>query len=362
MSSQNHDVTVISIYDPWKEKQKSGTADAFDHISQKVRIFKLTRKKISPIFQEIFSFAYLRILEDKLELSSYDVHLNYSSLALGYAVSKKIERYSTPTIYDIADNLPEMAGSSPLLDVFLRPLAKTVARFFLSKNIALSSRITVPSASLGKLLGLPALKTEVLHNGVDFSKFKERNKTRSSKLKICYLGVLREWVALDKVILSIKGIDKSVELHIIGKEGDYQKYRELVVKNYLQKSVFFHGVVPYSMVPDALSKMDVGILPFLNSPITNIAFPLKVLEYTAAGLAIVSSPLTEVVDTYGDNIIYATSQEEWHNAFVLLLSNHTKYIKRIVNLKKSLYRFDWSNISNKLEKLMLSVVSEQKRR
>jgi glycosyltransferase involved in cell wall biosynthesis len=54
------------------------------------------------------------------------------------------------------------------------------------------------------------------------------------------------------------------------------------------------GQKPYSALPAYCRGMDVGIIPFRTSALTVRANPLKLREYLAAGLPVVSTPLPEV--------------------------------------------------------------------
>src|SRR6185295_8836829 len=54
------------------------------------------------------------------------------------------------------------------------------------------------------------------------------------------------------------------------------------------------GQKPYATLPAYCRGMDVGIIPFRRSALTVRANPLKLREYLAAGLPVVSTPLPEV--------------------------------------------------------------------
>ena len=55
----------------------------------------------------------------------------------------------------------------------------------------------------------------------------------------------------------------------------------------------------YAELPAYLSGWDVAILPFALNEATRFISPTKTLEYLAAGRAVVSTPITDVVDPYG---------------------------------------------------------------
>lgn len=58
------------------------------------------------------------------------------------------------------------------------------------------------------------------------------------------------------------------------------------------------GPQPYGDLPPLLAAMDVGITPYADDEFNRASFPLKTLEYLAAGLPVVSTPLP-AVETLG---------------------------------------------------------------
>ncbi|MFZ5823267.1 MAG: glycosyltransferase [Bacillota bacterium] len=65
--------------------------------------------------------------------------------------------------------------------------------------------------------------------------------------------------------------------------------RELTAPN-----VHFLGYRPYSALPAYLHHLDVALLPFQRSQVTEAANPVKLWEYLAAGLPVVATPLREL--------------------------------------------------------------------
>ncbi|WP_298459537.1 glycosyltransferase [uncultured Cellulomonas sp.] len=54
------------------------------------------------------------------------------------------------------------------------------------------------------------------------------------------------------------------------------------------------GAKPFDVLPSYLRAIDVGLTPYANSEFNRASFPLKTLEYLAAGLPVVSTPLPAV--------------------------------------------------------------------
>lgn len=59
------------------------------------------------------------------------------------------------------------------------------------------------------------------------------------------------------------------------------------------------GMQPYDRLPALFAHADVGLMPFAMNEATRFISPTKTPEYLAAGLPVVSTPVADVVRTYG---------------------------------------------------------------
>jgi len=66
-------------------------------------------------------------------------------------------------------------------------------------------------------------------------------------------------------------------------------------------NVHYLGPRQYDDLPDYLSGWDVAIMPFALNESTRYISPTKTPEYLAGGRAVVSTPITDVIRSYGDN-------------------------------------------------------------
>jgi len=68
-----------------------------------------------------------------------------------------------------------------------------------------------------------------------------------------------------------------------------------------QPNLHFMGPRAYGDLPACLAAWDVALMPFAINEATRFISPTKTPEYLAAGLSVVSTPIVDVVATYGDN-------------------------------------------------------------
>jgi glycosyltransferase involved in cell wall biosynthesis len=65
-------------------------------------------------------------------------------------------------------------------------------------------------------------------------------------------------------------------------------------------NIHYLGGKPYDELPDYLAGWDVALMPFALNESTRFISPTKTPEYLAGGRPVVSTPITDVVRTYGN--------------------------------------------------------------
>jgi len=366
--SIKHSITVVSINDNWKEKYELNSEkynDDFAEVYNKIQICHYTDKTISPIIQEvIYSFNIEKSLA-KLDLSLYDVHFNYNGLCGGYALAKALKKYSIPTIYDIADDLPAMIRSSPQIPHILRSFGGKYGDYMFQKNIRIADKVTVTTNDLGAASNVPLSKLVVLPNGVDTTLFQPINRDEIRKnlhldnsLVIGYVGVLREWVDFEPMFSAINELSSTIDVKIliVGGGSGYAATKELVHKYGLEKLTTLTGTIPYSKVPEYISAMDICTIPFKTDQVSKNSLPLKLFEYMSCEKPVISSKIDIVVKEMSDYVLCAESADEYVSAIRALSNDYETRKQMGKNGHKFVEKnYTWDSISASLEKILLEV-------
>src|SRR5204862_1969532 len=79
-------------------------------------------------------------------------------------------------------------------------------------------------------------------------------------------------------------------------------------------NLHYFGRRPYGALPSYLAGWDVCLLPFARNDSTRFISPTKTLEYMAAGKQIVSTPITDVAEPYGDIVYLGDTADEFVRA------------------------------------------------
>ncbi len=105
--------------------------------------------------------------------------------------------------------------------------------------------------------------------------------------RLGFFGLIRDWVDLD---LLAEVARRRPDWHIVllgDSTVDLSPYRSI-------QNIHFLGRKPYADLPAYCRQFDVGLIPFKVNELTRSVNPIKLREYLAAGLPVVSTPLPEV--------------------------------------------------------------------
>ncbi len=105
-------------------------------------------------------------------------------------------------------------------------------------------------------------------------------------------GLVAEWVDLDAMEAVAHALPHG-SLVIVGDIHDAD--RGGLARLHARRNVHFVGRRPYEALPGYCKAFDVALLPFKKNELTENANPLKLREYLAAGLPVVSTDIPEAV-------------------------------------------------------------------
>ena len=112
-----------------------------------------------------------------------------------------------------------------------------------------------------------------------------------------FFGLIHHWIDLDLVAAVAKRLPDMHFVLIGHVVADVRALRAL-------PNVSVLGRKPYRDLPAYCAAFDVAILPFKRTELTRNANPIKLREYLAAGLPVVSTPLPEA-EPYRPEVIFA---------------------------------------------------------
>ena len=165
-------------------------------------------------------------------------------------------------------------------------------------------------------------------------------------------------------------IDERLDLGIIAALADSHPDWQIVLVGPVVKidpsalprrpNIHYFGQRTYGELPAYLGGWDVCLLPFAMNDATRFISPTKTLEYMAAERPIVSTPITDVAEPYGDIVRLGATPE----AFVAacedaLVEGEEERTRRVGRMREVLARTSWDTTATAMERLVTDAVGRR---
>lgn len=196
--------------------------------------------------------------------------------------------------------------------------------------------VTVTSGNLRKQVeSAHTVQAHLISNGVEYDRFAPRNlPKRPSDLPgkerpiIVYAGAVNKWFDFE-LLESLLGEMRDSIFVVIG--TDHPEIRGRIRSLSRFPNFSFLGFRPYHTIPAYLNHCTVGIIPFKKNALTAGVNPVKLYEYSAAGLPTVSTDFSEDLAEFNDLIFVARSPEEFRERIrsALKTSQNQDFKKRL---------------------------------
>jgi UDP-galactopyranose mutase len=122
-------------------------------------------------------------------------------------------------------------------------------------------------------------------------------------------------------------------------------------------NIHYFGQRSYQELPGYLAGWDVCLLPFARNDSTRFISPTKTLEYMAAELPIVSTPITDVAEPYGDIVYLGNTPEEFIAACeAALTADAGERDRRVTLMRKVLSGTSWDVTVSAMEELLAAAM------
>ena len=127
-----------------------------------------------------------------------------------------------------------------------------------------------------------------------------------------------------------------------------------------RQNIHYFGQRSYGDLPHYLVGWDVCLLPFARNDATRFISPTKTLEYMAAERPIVSTPITDVVEPYGDIVYLGGTPEEFLSAGeAALAAGAEERARRVARMRQVLAGTSWDVTVSAMERLLTHTVAKK---
>lgn len=283
----------------------------------------------------LITLATRLVLREFIQQNGVDVLLLYNFPQ--YVLAR-----GTPclTVFDMADDLIAMfdheAGRAGRL------IFHCIAQAFHDRLVQSSSLVTTPSVLLAERLDGQAV---VLPNGSDWEAVQKadgrRIREQYRKPIVGFLGAFEYFVDMDLVLAAAEAL-KDVTFLLVGTGRLWRRVKAQVEARSLA-NVVLPGPVAYPTGLDYIAAMDVCLIPFKRTPVSDGACPLKLFEYAALKKPIISTSCTEIRRLGKEFVIFADTPSEFIAA-LRRIPNRPPSVEDLVlrgyELVQSRYRWD----------------------
>ncbi len=247
-----------------------------------------------------FKGSFQKIVQD----FNPDVVISFSVPTSGWQALGLCKRLGIPFMYralDVSHLIRKSVFSSLIL----------MAEKFIYRNASAVSANNPAMAEYCTSMGSDAQKTFVNLPPIDLSHFAEGSSKREyvrSKLGIAidskvilYMGSFFYFSGLPQLIDEFaKRGDSDQLLVLVGGGEQDEELRSQVIRLGLDDRVLFTGFIGFDELPGYLAAADVAVNPMQASLVSNAAFPNKVIQYLATGLAVATTRLKGLELTFGE--------------------------------------------------------------
>ncbi len=248
-----------------------------------------------------------------------------------------LEKTYSKKVYDCVDDHSAYPGLlNPNTVDILEKKTVQISDVIITTNEMLKNKLS--RYNLGKNI-------QILGNGVDWKLFSLPLLSSGSikvKKRVTYVGAITEW--FDQGI--VKKIAENLpnwELFLI---GPISVDTSSLVK---YKNVIFLGKLPQKDVVPLLAESACAIIPFKINKLTKNIDPLKIYEYLAAGVPVVSTSVGGVRQ-FGTEVEISDNADE----FVDKIRRLTKYdsVEKRITRSKIVKKYSWENRYKEIDRIL----------
>jgi phosphatidylinositol alpha-1,6-mannosyltransferase len=246
---------------------------------------------------------FRRMLIERLRRGDIDVVFVYSIFINGTQAVRLSRKFGVPVVYRVLDAYHRLRPG------FLERVILRLGERFIYRR---AHRVVVTNEQMSEYVARIAgvdvsARTMVIDHGVDSVHFAPRGADTELMVRYgltgsdtvaLFLGTTYAFSGLANLIRrmpQLLGRFSSLRLMIVGAGEQDVELAALVLELGLTSHVILTGMVAYAEVPRYLSLATLALNPFELNDITRDIIPIKILQYQAAGLPVLSTPLPDLV-------------------------------------------------------------------
>jgi glycosyltransferase involved in cell wall biosynthesis len=254
------------------------------------------------------------------------------------------------------------------IGVQMSDLQRSLGKWITHRTWRAASHLVLVSKALKESLvnnlGFQEESVSVVLNGVDIQIFTLEYDQQETRNRYClgngplavFVGSFQPWHGVNLLVESFSQVRAKVpnaRLVLVGDGSGRDEVLEQISQMGIEGAVILTGQLPQKQVAAVLSAANILVAPY---PLTHgeiVGTPLKLLEYMAAGKAIVAStaPIHEVIESGVTGLRVEASNSEALAEGMLRLINNEELCKKLGEnaRRKAVQCYSWDHTVDQLE-------------
>ena len=223
------------------------------------------------------------------------------------------------------------------------------------KLIKTCDQVIVHSPGLMERKGYLNKKTALIPNGVDFESYTKHypepeDLANIPRPRIGYIGVIKKQLNLE-LLVDFAMANPSLSVVMVGPVQANHGIELQLDQLQALENVYFLGMKPLNQLPAYSRHLDVGLLPYQVNDYTNCIYPLKLHEYLASGIPVVSTPIERALQ-YTDVVSIASDAPGLGLAVQRELDSLNNGNSLVGKRQKLASQHDWAIITGEIADLI----------
>ena len=297
---------------------------------------------------------YIQFVSGKINDASV-LHIHeFEMLRLAKQMKKK---HGIKVIYDVHENLREMWDTFSSKKGLMKKMINKSLSFFELSHLMYVDDVILANKVFGEnYYEKKGLKTTVVENFPPLEKISGDHPFSDTPM-ILYQGQISFERGISVLIDAFKLVldsNNKTRLRIIGSPRTDKfllQIKDKIEKMKLSEYVDIMDAVSHDVIWEEMRNANVGVIPFLETPLVKTNTPTKLFEYMAAGCAIVATdvpPVRHFLDGAGELVVPNRVQSLYKGILTILQNEdiYNDYInKSMVRVKQE---YNWPEAEKKL--------------
>lgn len=314
LATRGFAVDMICLRD--KQKDELPGEKINNVIVHRVNLQRKRKGKYTYLYQYgmfiIRVFFLLNWLDLKNKYDAIYVH-NMPDVLVFCALLQKLK--GIKIILDVHDPVPEIFMTKfkiPGNHFIIRLLCRLEKWSFAVANVIITTNLAFRDVFVDR--GCAPEKIHIIMNTPNDSFFQKVDvenlppkTSRTEVFRLMYHGTI---IKRHGLLCALQALDQlrnqipQMEFHVYGR-GEYVNKFIKHVQNYsLSNIVTYHGAIPNPEIAVAIAASDLGIIPNLKTPFTEINFPVRIFEYLSLNCPVIVPDSSGIRDYFSEDDIH----------------------------------------------------------